>query len=69
MGFFRHQEERLAMRLLTWQYQKMNLPLPGPLELKQQAAKLVDDAHGIARKRGQNVIAIIKDLAADLKKH
>ena len=57
------------MRLLTWQYQKMNLPLPEPSEISRQAAKLVDDAHGIARKRGQNVITIIKDLVADLKKH
>ena len=69
MGFIRQQEERLAMRLLAWQYQKMSLALPAPSELKHQAAKLVDDAHRIARKRGQNVITIIKDLVADLKKH
>jgi hypothetical protein len=28
MGFFRQQEERLAIRFLTWQYQKWGKPLP-----------------------------------------
>lgn len=33
-----------------------------------QAAKLVNDAHRIARERGRNVISIMKDLVEDLKK-
>ena len=68
MGFFRQQEERLAMRFLTWRYQKLNVPLPGEAELKMQAAKIVAEAHRIARERGRNVIAIIKDLVEDIKK-
>ena len=56
------------MRLLAWQYQRMNLPLPHADELARLAAKLVDDAHGIAAHRGRNVVAIIKELVDDIKK-
>ena len=68
MGFIRRQEERFAIRLLTWQYQRMNLTVPVTEELEIQAAKLVDDAHRIARERGRNVISIIKEMIADIKK-
>ena len=68
MGFFRQQEERLAIRFLTWQYQKLDKPVPNDSELKLQAAKIVQEAHQIARERGRNVIAIIKDLINDIKK-
>jgi hypothetical protein len=68
MGFIRQQEERLAIRLLIWQYQRMKLPVPVLSELEQKANKLVDEAHRIARERGRNVISIIKDLVGDLKK-
>ena len=68
MGFFRFQQEQLAMRYLVWQYQKMNLPAPPPSKLQAQAAKLVDDAHRIAKQRGKNVLSIIKELVEDIKK-
>ncbi len=68
MGFIRQQEEKMAVRLLTWRYQKMNITVPTMPELERQAAKLVDDAHKIARERGRNVISIMKDLVEDLKK-
>jgi len=68
MGFIRQQEEKMAVRLLTWRYQKMNIIVPPVPELERQAAKLVDDAHKIARERGRNVISIMKDLVEDLKK-
>jgi hypothetical protein len=68
MGFFRQQEERLAIRFLSWQYQKLDKPIPDETELKEQAAKIVAEAHRIARERGRNVIAIIKDLINDIKK-
>ena len=68
MGFIRQQEEKLAVRLLTWRYQKMNITVPSTPELERQAAKLVDDAHRIARERGRNVISIMKDLVDDLKR-
>ncbi len=65
MGFIRRQEERLAIRLLTWQYQKMDLPVPVIEELQRQASKLVDDAHRIARERGRNVMSILKEMISD----
>ncbi|MBW2606654.1 MAG: hypothetical protein JRD05_03345 [Deltaproteobacteria bacterium] len=68
MGFIRQQEEKMAVRLLTWRYQKMNITVPSMPELERQAAKLVDDAHKIARERGRNVISIMKDLVDDLKR-
>ncbi len=68
MGFIRQQEERLAIRLLIWQYERMKLPVPVLSELERKAGKLVDDAHSIALERGRNVISIIKDLVSDMKK-
>ena len=68
MGFFRQQEKRLAMRFLTWQYQKLEQPVPDDAALKLQASKIVEEAHRIARERGRNVVAIIKDLVNDIKK-
>ena len=68
MGFIRQQEEKLAMRFLNWQYQKLNQAVPDDAELARQAARIVDEAHQIARERGSNVISIMKDLIADIKK-
>ena len=68
MSFIRRQEERLAMRLLVWQYKRMNLPVPAMGALERQAVKLVNDAHRIARERGRNVMSIIREMISDLKK-
>ncbi|MCD4804986.1 MAG: hypothetical protein K8R07_04845 [Desulfobacterales bacterium] len=68
MGFIRRQEIQLAIKFLVWQYQKANIPIPEHSDLEQQAGKIVDDAHRIARERGCNVLSIIKELASDLKK-
>ena len=68
MGFIRDQEERLAVGLLTAKYQKKNLPVPDISELKRQAAGIVDEAHGIARERGKNVLSIVKDMAKELSR-
>ena len=67
MGFFRKQEEKIAIRLLAWQYQRMNMPLPPFSHLKNQAAKLVDEAHKIAKERGGNVVSVLKDLIKDIR--
>lgn len=66
MGFIRKQEEKLALRLLIWQYGKKRFPLPPLLELHRQAALVVGQAHDIAAKRGRNVISIIKEVAGDI---
>lgn len=68
MGFLKQQEERLAIRFLNWQYQKLGKPAPPADELNRQATAIVDEAHRIARERGQNVISIIKELIRDLRK-
>jgi len=61
MGFIRRQEERMTIQFLVWRYQKMNIEVPSDSELQKQASKIVDDAHRVARERGSNVIAIIKE--------
>ena len=68
MGFFRQQEERLAVRLLTWQYQRLKIALPSQDELETRAVALVDEAHRIGRQRGRNVLSIMKELVGDLRK-
>ena len=67
MGFIRQHEERLAIRLLIWRYQRMNISVPTIEELENQAAKLVKEAHRIARERGRNVMSILKEMIADIK--
>jgi hypothetical protein len=68
MGFIRQQEEKLAVRLLTWQYQRMKIEQPDQMELENRASILVDEAHRIARERGRNVMTIMKELVQELKK-
>lgn len=66
MGFFRKQQIKAAVRLLTWQYEKSGSELPKQDYLQRQAEKLVDEAHLIARERGGNVLSILKEMAADI---
>jgi len=68
MGFIKEQQKRLAVRFLSWQYEKKNLPMPTRIELERHAAGIVEDAHRIARERGRNVMSIIKEIVADIKK-
>ena len=68
MGFLRLQEEKLAFVFLQWRYEKMDMPVPPPQQLRQQAAHIVDEAHRIAKERGQNVMAIMKELVNEVKK-
>ena len=68
MGFIRRQEERLAVRYLAWRYQRANIPVPPTQQLERQAEQIVSEAHRIARQRGRNVAAIVKELIDDIKK-
>ncbi len=68
MGFFRKQEENMAVRLLAWRYERMNVQAPPMEQLQAHARQLVDDAHRIAKERGRNVVSILKDLVEDIKK-
>jgi hypothetical protein len=68
LKFVRQQEQKLAVRLLAWHYEKNALAMPPPSELRQQADRLVNDAHRIARERGRNVISIIREMLGDIQK-
>ena len=68
MGFFREQQIRAAARFLQWQYEKQKMPLPGKDDLDHQAARIVDEAHRIAKERGRNVVGIIKELVEEIMK-
>jgi len=68
MGFLRNQEEKLAARVLRWQYEKQKLPLPPESDILRDAARIVTDAHRIARERGGNLVDIMKELVRDFLK-
>jgi hypothetical protein len=65
MGFIRNQEEKLAAKILRWQYEKQKLPLPAEADLMKQTARIVEEAHRIARIRGGNLFEIMKELVRD----
>lgn len=65
MGFIRQQEEKLAARFLRWQYAKQNLPVPVERDVERLSARVVDEAHRIARERGGNLLDIMKELVQD----
>ena len=68
MGFLKDQQIKAAVRLLAWQYRSSGLPLPDRGSLERQAGQLVDDAHRIARERGGNGLAILKEMAAEIRR-
>jgi hypothetical protein len=68
VGFLRKQEERVAMRLLKWKYEKDDLPLPPDAELQTLAEQVVNEAHRIGKETGRSIVAIIKELVEELKK-
>ncbi|WP_372681547.1 hypothetical protein [Desulfosarcina sp.] len=68
MGFLKTQQVNVAIRLLAWQYERNGQPLPERALLERHARQLVDDAHRIARERGENVLAILKQMAAQARR-
>jgi len=68
MGFLKNQQVNVAIRLLAWQYERNGQPLPERALLEEHARQLVDDAHRIARERGGNVIAILKQMVAQARR-
>ena len=55
MGFIRQQEEKLAVRFLSWQYEELKKPIPDETELASQA-----DAQpmGLRRRRRMDRVLI-----------
>jgi hypothetical protein len=68
MGFLRDQEEKLAARILRWQIETQKRPMPPETEVRRHAARIVDDAHRIAKERGGNLMDIVKELVTDFLK-
>lgn len=68
MGFLRNQQVNVALRLLAWRYQRNGQPLPERALLERHARQLVDDAQRIARERGGNVLAILKQMVAEVRR-
>ncbi len=68
MGFWRQQEERMAARLLQWHFERQGEKLPDSEVLQRMAADLVTKAHEVAKRRGQNVMVILKELVEDLRR-
>ncbi|MBU1171404.1 MAG: hypothetical protein KKD44_17765 [Proteobacteria bacterium] len=66
-GFVRKQEVAFAKKRLVWKYEKSEMGLPDESVIASYAERIVDDAHVVARKRGMNVWAIIKDAVRDFK--
>lgn len=58
----------MAARLIQWHLSQKALPPLSPEELAQKSSALVDEAHRVARQRGKNVLAIMKDMVADVLK-
>lgn len=66
-GIVRQQEIAFAKKLLVWKYENAGTALPNEALLRSMAEKVVADAHEIARKRGRNVLEILKTQVKDLK--
>jgi hypothetical protein len=66
-GFVRHQEIAFARKLLVWKYQNSGIALLNEAELQTHAQKIVADAHEIAKKRGRNVLEILKAQINDIR--
>jgi hypothetical protein len=62
---FRQRELKLAKSILRWKFQKEGSPVPDDSELDAAASRLLEEARGIARKRGKNLLDILKEGARD----
>ncbi|MFO7912583.1 MAG: hypothetical protein R6V15_10515 [Desulfotignum sp.] len=67
-GFIRQQEVAFAKNLLAWKYENAGTAVPDAATLQAQAENIVADAHVIAKKRGSNILEIVKKQIKDIKK-
>ncbi|MFN2436576.1 MAG: hypothetical protein ABR513_05755 [Desulfotignum sp.] len=67
-GIVRQQEIAFAKKLLAWKYEKSGIGLPDEAVLQAHAQKIVADAHEIAKKRGRNVLEILKAQINDIRR-
>ncbi|WP_300459453.1 hypothetical protein [Desulfobacula sp.] len=67
-GFIRKQQVAFAKKLLVWKYETDGTALPDEAAISAHAEKIVNDAHMIAKKSGNNVMEILKNQLKDIKK-
>lgn len=67
-GIVRKQEIAFAKKLLVWKYENSGTPLPDDAALSAHAESVVKDAHAIAKKRGGNILEILKDAVNEIRK-
>ncbi len=65
LSHLRQSELKLARSILRWKLQKQGQPLPENDELDVAASRLLDEAREIARKRGKNLLDILKEEARE----
>jgi hypothetical protein len=65
MGFFRRQEEHVVVRIRRGRYAGQGLAEPADEELRAMAVEIVDEAHRILRRRGGNLVDIVKELVGN----
>jgi len=63
MNHIRQSELRLAKSILRWKLQKEGSPPPENSDLDFAASRLLDEAREIAKKRGMNLLDILKEEA------
>ncbi len=66
-GIVRKQETAFARKLLVWKFENAGTAVPDEAVLRTMAEKVVADAHEIARKRGRNVLEIVKTQVKDIR--
>jgi hypothetical protein len=58
----------MALRYLRWYYSKSSQSKPPENLLHHKAKEVVDEAHRIAKQRGHNVLVILKEMLAEIKR-
>lgn len=67
-GVIRQQEIAFAKKMLVWKYENSAIPRPDDAALSAHARQVVDQAHAIVKKRGGNLVEILKELVRDVRK-
>ena len=67
-GLIRKQEVAFARKLLVWKYENAGVPLPDEAAITAHAEQVVEEAHIIAKRSGNNIMEILKTQIHDLKK-
>ncbi len=67
-GFVRKQEVAFARKLLVLKYENSGMALPGEEVISAYAEQVVDEAHGIVKKSGNNILEAVKNTVRNFSK-